>query len=331
MPQRLRQLTEWLRNACELGEFRIEPASGDASFRRYFRATLPNGSCLIAMDAPPNREDCRPFVAVAEALEKVGLHVPHIHAQDLAHGFLLVEDLGDTQFLDVLTEASADRLYGDALGALVAMQACGSVAGLPSYDRGLLAHELELFRHWLCAEHLGLTLGNDDHRMLDDVFDVLVENALGQPAVFVHRDYHSRNLMVTRSPNPGILDFQDAVVGPVTYDLVSLLKDAYVRWPVARVEEWAWGYFQLAVQCGVLQPAHEVSFQRWFDLMGVQRHVKVAGIFARLFRRDGKSGYLQDIPLVLDYILEVAPRYAELGGLARLLEQRVAPKLTRAA
>ena len=137
--------------------------------------------------------------------------------------------------------------------------------------------------------------------------------------------------MVTRSPNPGILDFQDAVVGPVTYDLVSLLKDAYVRWPVARVEEWAWGYFQLAVQCGVLQPAHEVSFQRWFDLMGVQRHVKVAGIFARLFRRDGKSGYLQDIPLVLDYILEVAPRYAELGGLARLLEQRVAPKLTQAA
>jgi aminoglycoside/choline kinase family phosphotransferase len=331
MPQRLRQLTEWLRNACELGEFRIEPASGDASFRRYFRATLPNGSCLIAMDAPPSREDCRPFVAVAEALEKVGLHVPHIHAQDLAHGFLLVEDLGDTQFLDVLTEASADRLYGDALGALVAMQACGSVAGLPPYDRGLLVDELELFRQWLCAKHLGLTLGNDDHRMLDDVFDVLVENALGQPAVFVHRDYHSRNLMVTRSPNPGILDFQDAVVGPVTYDLVSLLKDAYVRWPLARVEEWAWGYFQLAVQSGVLQPAHEHSFQRWFDLMGVQRHVKVAGIFARLFRRDGKSGYLRDIPLVLDYILEVAPRYAELGGLARLLEQRVTPKLTRAA
>lgn len=331
MPERLRQLTLWLSDACDLGPFNIEPASGDASFRRYFRATLADGSRLIAMDAPPDKEDCRPFVAVAEALQKIGLHVPRIHALDLVQGFVLLEDLGDTLFLDVLDGATADRLYGDALGALVAMQACGPADVLVPYDRALLMQELELFRHWLCDAHLGLALGRDDHRMLDEVFDVLVKNALEQPTVFVHRDYHSRNLMAARSPSPGILDFQDAVAGPVTYDLVSLLKDAYIRWPLARVEEWAWGYFQLAVQSGVLQPEHEATFQRWFDLMGVQRHVKVAGIFARLYRRDGKPGYLKDIPLVLDYILEVAPRYPELAGLARMIERRVAPMLAQAA
>lgn len=331
MPERLRQLTDWLRDACELGEFRIEPASGDASFRRYFRVTPPAGQCLIAMDAPPDREDCRPFVAVAGTLQKVGLHVPHVHALDLAQGFLLLEDLGTTQFLDVLDEVRADRLYGDALGALAVMQACAATNGMPSYDRALLRQELELFRRWLCDEHLGLILAEDEDRMLDAVFTVVEENALAQPAVFVHRDYHSRNLMVAGPPNPGILDFQDAVTGPVTYDLVSLLKDAYIRWPLARVEEWAWGYFDLAVQSGILQPAHEAYFQRWFDLMGVQRHVKVAGIFARLWRRDGKPGYLRDIPLVLDYVLEVAPRYRELDGLARLIERRVVPRLGQAA
>ena len=331
MPERLRQLTHWLSDACGLGQVHIEPASGDASFRRYFRATLPDGTHLIAMDAPPGKEDSGPFVAVAESLREIGLHVPRIHARDLEQGFLLLEDLGDTLFLDVLDDATADRLYGDALGALAAMQACAPVHGLPAYDRELLTRELELFRHWPCSEHLGLELGADEHRSLDNVFEGLVRNAQEQPVVFVHRDYHSRNLMVARSPSPGILDFQDAVAGPVTYDLVSLLKDAYIRWPLARVEDWAWGYFQLAVQSGVLQPEHEAQFQRWFDLMGVQRHVKVAGIFARLFRRDGKPGYLKDIPLVLDYILEVAPRYPELADLARMIERRVAPALTRAA
>jgi len=283
------------------------------------------------MDAPPDKEDCRPFVMVAGQLEAAGLHVPHIHAQDLEQGFLLLEDLGDRLYLPSLDEDSADRLYGDALGALMAMQACAPAQGLPPYDRELLMQELELFRHWLCGEHLGLALTDADHGMLDTVFEWLVANALEQPQVYVHRDYHSRNLMITPAGNPGVIDFQDAVAGPATYDLVSLLKDAYIRWPLERVEDWAWGYFQLAVQSGVLQPGHDARFLRWFDLMGVQRHVKVAGIFARLYRRDAKPGYLADIPLVLDYILEIAPRYPELEALAELIRERVTPALPQAA
>ena len=331
MAERLEKLGKWLRSVLATTDVRLEPASGDASFRRYFRATLPDGRHYIAMDAPPDRENCVPFVEVARRLAALGLHVPAIHAADLDQGFLLLEDLGHAQYLDALDDSAADRLYGDALAALVVMQARGSTDALPPYDEKLLRSELELFRYWLCGEHLGLELTAADHAMLDEVFSALVANALEQPGVFVHRDYHSRNLMISSPPTPGILDFQDAVSGPVTYDLVSLLKDAYIRWPLGRVDDWAWGYFNLAVESGVLQQSHEADFQRWFDLMGVQRHVKVAGIFARLFRRDGKSGYLQDIPLVLDYILEVAPRYESLAGLARLIDTRVAPGLQAAA
>jgi len=331
MPERLQQLTAWLHEECGLGNFHIEPASGDASFRRYFRVSLAGGNSFVAMDAPPDKEDCRPFVAVARGLAEAGLHVPRIHAEDLTLGFLLLEDLGDDLYLKALDEETAERLYGDALGALMAMQACGPTTELPPYDRELLMRELELFRHWLCGEHLGLALSEADHKLLDEVFGVLVSNALEQPQVFVHRDYHSRNLMVTSVANPGVLDFQDAVLGPVTYDLVSLLKDAYIRWPLERVEEWAWGYFQLALQSGVMHPEHEPHFQRWLDLMGVQRHIKVAGIFARLYRRDSKAGYLADIPLVLDYILEIAPRYPELAGIADLIRDRVNPALPLAA
>ncbi|MEN8174950.1 MAG: phosphotransferase, partial [Pseudomonadota bacterium] len=206
-----------------------------------------------------------------------------------------------------------------------------SPEGLPPYDRGLLMMEMELFRHWLCGRHLGLALSEGEEHMLDETFELLVANALEQPRVFVHRDYHSRNLMITHPPTPGILDFQDAVAGPVTYDLVSLLKDAYIHWPLRQVDEWAWGFFQLAVQSAVLRDSDEARFQRWFDLMGVQRHVKVAGIFARLYRRDAKVEYLKDIPLVLDYIRDMVPRYAELEGLGRLISERVAPALKVAA
>ena len=331
MPERLARLNEWLHGPCGLSGFAVEPASGDASFRRYFRVSLPDGATFIAMDAPPDKEDCGPFVDIAKRLEHIGLHVPHIHARDLDQGFLLLEDMGDTLYLGQLDERSADRLYGDACSALVAMQACAPVDGLPLYGRDLLMQELELFRHWLCGVHLALGLDADDQGMLDAVFETLVTNALEQPQVFVHRDYHSRNLMVTAPPMPGILDFQDAVAGPVTYDLVSLLKDAYIRWPREEVRDRAWGYFELAVQSGVLMPEHEGKFQRWFDLMGIQRHVKVAGIFARLYRRDGKSGYLKDIPLVLDYIHEAVAGYPELAGLSALIEERVSPALARAA
>lgn len=327
MPERLEQLRAWLNNTVGLMDFLIEPASGDASFRRYFRVTLTDGETRIAMDAPPDKEDCRPFVSVMERLEPLGLNVPSIYASDLDRGFLLLKDLGFTHYLDTLNAQSAERLYGDALGALVAMQACAPSEGLPPYDEALLRREMALFPDWLLERQLGLSLSDNDRAMLEEIFVLLIENALEQPQVFVHRDYHSRNLLVTSSPNPGIIDFQDAVRGPVTYDLVSLLRDCYIRWPIAQVEAWAEGYFHLASQSGVLREEDEAHFLRWFDLMGVQRQLKASGIFARLNQRDGKPGYLKDIPRTLGYILDVAPKYPQLEVLAVLIRERVLPRL----
>ncbi len=323
MAQRRQELELWLRQACGLEEFELEPASADASFRRYFRVRLADGATRIAMDAPPEREDCRPFVEVAARLEAVGVHAPRIHAQNLEQGFLLLEDLGDRLYLDELDEARVEGLYGNALGALMSMQACIDPAGLPLYDRALLLEEMELFREWLLETHLSMALTGAENQMLDRVFGLLADSALEQPRVFVHRDYHSRNLVAGVSPEPGVLDFQDAVEGPVTYDLVSLLRDCYIRWPRERVLEWAWGYFQLAVQSGVLREAHEADFLRWFDLMGVQRHLKAAGIFARLYHRDHKPGYLGDIPRTLGYVTEVGRDYEALRPLADFVEEKV--------
>jgi len=321
MAERLEALQGWLDQ--QLGEVAMEPASGDASFRRYFRLTRPDGSTAIAMDAPPGPEDCRPFVDMAQQLRALGVHGPEVLAQDLERGFLLLEDLGSRHYLDELTPQTVDRLYGDAMGALVTVQALGPRHGLPAYDRALLLQEMELFREWLVGRHLGTGLTADQNRMLDQVFGLLVDNALQQPQVCVLRDFHSRNLMVTDNHNPGVLDFQDAVIGPVTYDLVSLLKDCYIAWPRPQVEDWVAGYFELARQSGVLPQEHEQQFLRWFDLMGVQRHLKAAGIFARLKERDGKDGYLQDIPRTLGYMVEmgcVYPELEELGEVAgRLL------------
>jgi hypothetical protein len=327
MPQREHALTQWLTEQIGLRDFRIEPASDDASFRRYFRLTLADGATRIAMDAPPEKEDCVPFLHIAAQLGAVGLHVPMIHAADPAQGFILLEDLGTVHYLDRLNAATADRLYGDALAALAVLQSVGPRDGLPPYDEALLRREMALFPDWLLGRHLELRLDAAEQARLEECFDLLVASALEQPRVCVHRDYHSRNLLLSGSPSPGILDFQDAVLGPVTYDLVSLLKDCYIAWPLARVQAWALGYFQLAVQSGVLQPSHEVRFLRWFDLMGVQRHLKASGIFARLNHRDGKPGYLADIPRTLGYIVEVAGRYPELEGLGELIERRVLPRL----
>jgi len=272
-----------------------------------------------------------PFIQVARSFEAIGLNVPHIHAQNTQEGFLLLEDLGSTLYLDQLSFSTVERLYGDALGALLTLQACGPLAGLPLYDRDLLLREMELFREWLVDRQLGLALSSDEHAMLDATFEVLVDNALRQPQVCVHRDFHSRNLMVTPRHNPGILDFQDAVIGPVTYDLVSLLRDCYVSWPRSQIEGWVLGYFELAVQSGVLRGEHEGEFMAWFDLMGVQRHLKASGIFARLNIRDGKAGYLQDIPRTLGYILDLESRHEILAGLVALLRQRVIPALGKEA
>ena len=328
MPERLSKLNNWLTNDCGINDYSIKPLFGDASFRRYFRVILADGATRIAMDAPPPQEDCHPFVDIGKRLEAAGVHTPHIHAEDLQQGFLLLEDLGDTLYLSKLNDETAPRLYGDALGALSVMQACTSIDDLPHYDKALLGIELELFREWLCQKHLGLTLTGDENHMLDQLFAMLVDNAQQQPQHFVHRDYHSRNLMLVASHGPGVIDFQDAVIGPITYDLVSLLKDAYIRWPLEQVDSWADGYCELAIQSGLMPQEDETKFQRWFDLMGVQRHIKVAGIFARLYRRDGKDGYLDDIPLVLQYIMAMVERYPELSALGVFINKRIKPLLS---
>jgi aminoglycoside/choline kinase family phosphotransferase len=321
--ERLDELKRWLRDTAGLTDFHVEPASEDASFRRYFRVTFDERTC-IAMDAPPDREDMRPFVHVSCILHDIGVHAPELLEVDLDKGFILLADLGTQLYLDVLSQHNVDRLYGDALGALLVIQARGPNShGLPSYDRRLLLGEMELFPNWLIGTHLSMPLSGGQRAMLDETFSRLADAALAQPRVCVHRDFHSRNLMVTHENNPGIIDYQDAVVGPVTYDLVSLLRDCYIEWPRERVEAWARGYHELALQSGVLQQGHDnqEQFLRWFDWMGVQRHLKAAGIFARLFRRDGKPGFLGDIPRTLGYVIEVSSRYPELSGLGSLTGQ----------
>jgi aminoglycoside/choline kinase family phosphotransferase len=252
--KRTEQLAIWLDSLPELGEFTLEPASGDASFRRYFRVRTKDASYIV-MDAPPEKEDTGPFIQVAKALEMIGLNVPRIHAEDRVQGFLLLADLGSDLYLDRLSDQTVGRLYGDAIASLVTMQASGSVEGLPPYDRNLLMQEMELFREWLVGKQLSIELTDTEQKMLDETFHMLADSALEQPQVFVHRDYHSRNLMVTKEDIPGILDFQDAVVGPVTYDLVSLLKDCYISWPRERVEAWVESYFDLAQQKGLPAPS----------------------------------------------------------------------------
>jgi len=330
MPQRQAQLQHWLREPCGFAEFTIEPASGDASFRRYFRVGLPDGRSLIAMDAPPEREDCGPFVEVTGRLAAAGVHVPQILAQDLRQGFLLLEDLGDRLYLSMLNEQTVAQLYADAMAAMLRYQQHGQVEGLPPYDRGLLLREMGLFPDWLLERHLGLELSQAEQALLADSFDRLVESALAQPRVLVHRDYHSRNLLVCRPDNPGIIDYQDAVHGPISYDLVSLLRDCYIRWPPGQVDAWVQDYAQRAQQAGLLSGAQRASFTEWFDLMGVQRHLKAAGIFARLKHRDGKPGYLGDIPRTLGYIVEVAERRPAVAALGAFIRTRVLPGLASA-
>lgn len=316
MDERKERLEGWARQQLGWPTAVLTPASADASFRRYFRIEQP-GKSYILMDAPPEREDSRPFVRISRLFLELGLHVPQIHAVDLAQGFLLLSDLGHRVYLHELSTDNVDRLYGDALGALATLQSCGPVDGLPTYDRELLLFEMSLFRDWLLGTHLDLPLTDAEQAQLRRVFGVLADEALLQPAVCVHRDFHSRNLMLSGFHNPGILDFQDAVIGPVTYDLVSLLRDCYISWPRQQVERWALGYHELAQQMGILR-SREISerkFLRWFDWMGVQRHLKAAGIFARLHHRDGKPGYLGDLPRTLGYVRDISADYAELEPL----------------
>ena len=324
--ERLERLRQWTRQQLGWPELELRPASVDASFRRYFRVRQGDLSYIL-MDAPPDKEDCSSFIHVSELFLGLGLHVPEILARDLEQGFLLLSDLGNTLYLDELNENTAARLYGDALGALAALQSCDpDTTGLPQYDRQLLLFEMSLFRDWLIGTHLNLRLARSRQQDLQKSFELLADSALGQVMVCVHRDYHSRNLMVSTYHNPGILDYQDAVIGPVTYDLVSLLRDCYISWPRQRVEDWVMGYFELAQQTGIFRRDRikETQFLSWFDWMGVQRHLKAAGIFARLNHRDGKSGYLADIPRTLGYVREVCSRYSELSELGDITDTVIA-------
>ncbi len=320
MDKRLSALTHWIFALFGTGDVNLRPASTDASFRRYYRLDH-GGQSYIVMDAPPDRENTQSYVRAARKLRHIGLNVPEIIEQDDNQGFMLISDLGQVTYLDKLNGQNVNRLYGDALGALIVLQTGTTLdpGYFPAYDRGLLEQEMALFPEWYVARHLGIRLSSRQAEIIDDTVEVLCRNALEQPQVWVHRDYHSRNLMITKSNNPGILDFQDAVTGPVTYDLVSLLRDCYIEWPRPKVRDWAIGYRDLALQSGLPLNGDEERFLRWFDLTGLQRHIKVLGIFARLFHRDGKPNYLGDLPLVWRYAVGVCETHDDLHQFRELL------------
>jgi aminoglycoside/choline kinase family phosphotransferase len=282
------------------------------------------------MDAPPPNENVRPFVAVAELLREAGVRTPEVHAVDTDRGFVLLGDFGNRSYLDELDEDTAESLYGDAMASLLVLQQGVTVASvdLPSYDERLLRTELGIFREWFLERWLGLALSAEESATIDQAWAALVGSALEQPRVCVHRDYHSRNLMVTDEANPGVLDFQDAVVGPITYDLASLLRDCYIAWPMDRVYAWMESYQKSLLATKLLEESDVERFRRWFDLMGMQRHLKAVGIFSRLNIRDGKPGYLKDIPRTLRYVTEVGRNYPELAGFMRFLDHRVMPRLS---
>jgi aminoglycoside/choline kinase family phosphotransferase len=295
----------------------LTAASSDASFRRYFR-WAGDGRSFVVMDAPPPQENCKPFVDIAGLLAKSGINVPQIYAQDLPRGFLLLNDLGNKTYLDVIDGENADDLFKDALQALLAFQQLPMDAVLPSYDVALLRRELELFPEWYVGRELGIEFDQEQRVLWQRVSDLLIDSALAQPKVLVHRDYMPRNLMLSE-PNPGVLDFQDAVYGPVTYDVTCLFKDAFLSWPEARVRGWLEDYWQQAGKLGIPVQADFEDFLRASDLMGVQRHLKVIGIFARICHRDGKPRYLGDVPRFFAYIEAVLARRPELAELGELL------------
>ena len=340
MDHRLQQLTQWL--ALQLNDemLTITPVSGDASFRRYFRVeqsvVLSTDKTVsthwIAMDAPPEKEDSMPFVAIARHWESQNIQVPHIKACDLTQGFMLLDDFGDELMLNTLSppfeESIATTIYEAALQSLIDIQQCSQPENytLPPYNTELLSREMELFREWLVSKKLGLNLTPNDHKRLDDAFQYLVNEALRQPKVCVHRDYHSRNLMKLADQSIGVLDFQDAVIGPITYDLVSLLRDCYIALPKSFVEQRLQSFYQASKAAG-LHSAEYIEFKQWFDLMGIQRHLKAAGIFARLSMRDGKHGYLNDIPRTVNYIADISAQYAPLNEFNEWLITTVIPAI----
>lgn len=340
MTERFEKLLSWLEqlDAFSPDVFTTpEPASNDASFRRYFRTCLKQadggfqqGQSFIVMDAPPEHEDCRPFIKVSQEMTEMGINVPKVIEQNLAQGFLLLTDLGADTYASKLNEETADYLYRDAMRALVKLQSQSKpyLSSLPSYDAQLLTTEMSLFSDWLSEKHLELSMGKLEQIEWRETQDVLIKSALQQPQTYVHRDFHSRNLMVLAKGNPGVLDFQDAVHGPLTYDAVSLFRDCYMRWPAEQVREWIREYFLRLVEIRLLSRDEWKPFVKSIDLMGVQRHLKASGIFARLYHRDGKDGYLADIPNTLNYIEEVGREYPEMRFIVGWVSGQVFPRLT---
>lgn len=324
-------LTEWVTQHTSPADHPIvlQSLGGDAGFRRYFRYQTP--SHWLAVDAPPATEDTVQFLAVARLLEQQGVRSPRVAAADPAQGFLLVEDMGDQLFFRAVNPDNADGLYQQAINCLIQLQGCQDAPIIPRYDRALLRRELEIFSEWFVGQLLGYSLDADELQQLDHLFVQLEDNSLTQPQTFVHRDYHSRNLLLLDSDpanqksSLGVIDFQGALWGGVTYDLVSLLRDCYLRWPAARVKQWALDYRQQAMAADIIPSVSEAEFLRWFDWLGLQRHIKVLGIFARLNLRDGKNGYLKDLPLVIRYTLEVAENYAELRQFADWFRDKLLP------
>ena len=328
MPERFESLQNWLKETLETSDFILKPASEDASFRYYYRLALDNNT-FIVMDAPPDQEDCKPFIKVSNILHACNVNVPIIHNMDLEQGFLLLSDFGDDHYLNKLSKLTANNLYSDAIQTILSMQLSSDTEGLSKYNEALLRREMSLFTDWLLDKHLGIALDTDQTKAVDALFDILVTNALEQPQAFVHRDFHSRNLMLTKERNPGVIDFQDAVVGPITYDLVSLLKDCYIKWTKIEIKGWVNFYLdKLALHDSKLDFDRE-QFQRWFDLMGVQRQLKASGIFARLSHRDDKHGFLKDIPRTLSYIVDLKSTYKELLPLCQLIETSILPELEK--
>jgi len=318
MTARSEQMKTWL-DSLGYRDYNLTPASEDASFRSYHRLQL-DGQSFIVMDAPPEQEPCHQFIKVAETLRAGQLSAPEIIEQNQQEGFLLLTDFGGTDYLSALDDNTEAGLYADALAALLQMQARINSDDLPPYDEALLSREMDLFHDWFLQQLLGIDLSQSQTNRWLSIKQALVTNALEQPQVFVHRDYHSRNLMKIEGQNPGILDFQDAVQGPITYDLVSLLRDCYINWPVMRVEQLLHDYYDLALVNQLTDVDYE-QFRRWFNLMGIQRHLKAIGIFSRLNIRDGKPGYLKDIPRTLAYIIQASADEKSMAELYALINE----------
>ncbi len=322
---RKKAIQSWLTNELKMTIDSLAPASSDASFRRYFRISCKNQTYVV-MDAPPEKENIKPFIEVANLFSSAGINTPTIYQMNLEQGFLLLEDFGNQCYLDLLNQENADVFYEQALNSLFRLQTTIDLNNcqLPVYDTELLNKELDIFTEWFLEKKLNITTTSEEHTIIEETKQLLIKSALEQPTTCVHRDYHSRNLMVTSTNNPGIIDFQDAVIGPITYDLVSLLKDCYIEWPEQMIDQWLNQYFQHLKNTINIDYSFD-TFKYWFDLMGIQRHLKAIGIFSRLDLRDNKPNYLQDIPRTINYVLDASAKYPELSAFNDFFQNTIMP------